>query len=175
MGFSRWEYWRGLPGMPPGEFPHIGIEPASLVSVVAPGKPNLVHTNISQIIISFPHTISSCNRISLSRQDDQMESPHSPYPHSLPTSEWSQRHLHWCFRWIFGFIFTCYYQKIQTHKSRKDSILNIHEIFTKLWKTLILGYLLHLFAVWIENAKQMTKLYFPQNFYILFEKGNFLS
>ena len=30
MGFSRQEYWSGLPCPPPGDLPHPGIEPASL-------------------------------------------------------------------------------------------------------------------------------------------------
>ena len=29
MGFSREEYWSGLPGPPPGDFPDPGIEPGS--------------------------------------------------------------------------------------------------------------------------------------------------
>ena len=32
MGFSRQEYWSGLPGPPPGDLPHPGIKPASLAS-----------------------------------------------------------------------------------------------------------------------------------------------
>ena len=30
MGFSRQEYWSGLPFPPPGDFPHPGTEPTSL-------------------------------------------------------------------------------------------------------------------------------------------------
>ena len=51
MGFSRHEYWRGLPCPPPGDLPNPGIEPASLISPVlaggffipltSPGKPSL--------------------------------------------------------------------------------------------------------------------------------------
>ena len=32
VGFSRQEHWSGLPCPPPGDLPHPGIEPASLVS-----------------------------------------------------------------------------------------------------------------------------------------------
>ena len=32
MGFSRQEYWSGLPCPPPGDFPDLGIEIASLMS-----------------------------------------------------------------------------------------------------------------------------------------------
>ena len=49
MGFSRWEYWSGLPCPPPGDLPDPGIEPASLcllcwqagsLSLVPPGHEN---------------------------------------------------------------------------------------------------------------------------------------
>ena len=48
MGFSRQEYWSGLPCPPPGDLPKPGIEPGSLMSpalvadslpLVPPGKP----------------------------------------------------------------------------------------------------------------------------------------
>ena len=48
MGFSRQEYWSGLPCPPPGDLPNPGIEPASLrllhwqagsLQLVPPGKP----------------------------------------------------------------------------------------------------------------------------------------
>ena len=32
MGFSRQEYWNGLPFPPPGDLPNPGIKPASLAS-----------------------------------------------------------------------------------------------------------------------------------------------
>ena len=37
MGFSRQEYWSGLPCPPPGDLPHPGIEPTSLRSPVLAG------------------------------------------------------------------------------------------------------------------------------------------
>ena len=48
MGFSRKDYWSGLPCPPPGDLPHPGIEPTPLMSpdwqagslpLMAPGKP----------------------------------------------------------------------------------------------------------------------------------------
>ena len=33
MGFSRQEYWSGLPCLPPGDLPEPGIEPQSLMSL----------------------------------------------------------------------------------------------------------------------------------------------
>ena len=37
MGFSRQEYWSGLPFPPPGDLPDPGIEPASLASPALAG------------------------------------------------------------------------------------------------------------------------------------------
>ena len=38
MGFSRQEYWNGLPCPPPGDLPHPGIEPVSLMSPELAGR-----------------------------------------------------------------------------------------------------------------------------------------
>ena len=37
MGFSREEYWSGLPCSPPGDLPNPGIEPVSLMSAALAG------------------------------------------------------------------------------------------------------------------------------------------
>ena len=37
MGFSRQEYWSGLPGPPPGDLPDPGIEPRSPVAPALAG------------------------------------------------------------------------------------------------------------------------------------------
>ena len=37
MGFSRQEYWSGLPFPPPVDLPDLGIEPASLMSPALAG------------------------------------------------------------------------------------------------------------------------------------------
>ena len=48
MGFSRQEYWSGLPFLPPGDLPDPGIEPTSpalagrFFIAEPPGKPNSV-------------------------------------------------------------------------------------------------------------------------------------
>ena len=34
MGFSRQEYWSGLPCLPPGDLPDPGVEPVSLMTLV---------------------------------------------------------------------------------------------------------------------------------------------
>ena len=38
MGFSRQEYWSGLPCPPPGDLPDPGIKPASLMSLALAGE-----------------------------------------------------------------------------------------------------------------------------------------
>ena len=38
MGFSRQEYWRGLPCPPPGDLPNLGTEPVSLLSPESSGR-----------------------------------------------------------------------------------------------------------------------------------------
>ena len=43
MGFSRQEYWRGLPCPPPGDLPDPGIKPMSLMSPVLAGEIGRAH------------------------------------------------------------------------------------------------------------------------------------
>ena len=38
MEFSRQEYWSGVPFPTPGDLPHPGIQPASLVSLALAGR-----------------------------------------------------------------------------------------------------------------------------------------
>ena len=38
MGFSRQDYWSGLPCPPPGDLPNPGMEPASLMSPALAGE-----------------------------------------------------------------------------------------------------------------------------------------
>ena len=38
MGFSRQEYWSGLPFPPPGDLPDPGIEPATFMSPALAGR-----------------------------------------------------------------------------------------------------------------------------------------
>ena len=38
MGFSRQEYWSGLPFLPPGDLPDPGLEPTSLTSLALSGR-----------------------------------------------------------------------------------------------------------------------------------------
>ena len=67
MGFSRQEYWSGLPFPPPGHLPNPGIEPMSLMSPALAGrffttsaiweariKANVQVTHSSEIPVSWP-------------------------------------------------------------------------------------------------------------------------
>ena len=38
MGFSRQEYWSGLPCPPPGDLPNLGVETVSLMSPALGGR-----------------------------------------------------------------------------------------------------------------------------------------
>ena len=44
MGFSRQEYWSGLPCPPPGDLPNPGIKPMSLMSPALAGRYFYHHT-----------------------------------------------------------------------------------------------------------------------------------
>ena len=71
MGFSRQEYWSGLPGPPPGDLPDPGIKPTSLMSPVLAGEffptratweaPN-IFTHVLKNILKDIHYIISMTR-----------------------------------------------------------------------------------------------------------------
>ena len=50
MGFSRQEYWNGLPRPPPRDLPDPGIEPESLMSP-APKKVHLVKVMVFTVVM----------------------------------------------------------------------------------------------------------------------------
>ena len=88
MGFSRQEYWSGLPFPTPGDLPDPGIEPASPVSptlaggfftTVPPGKPclNLLNLNILMYFISrcLSGKESACNAGDVSSGPGSRRSP----------------------------------------------------------------------------------------------------
>ena len=56
MGFSRQEYWRGLPCPSPGDLPNPGIEPRSLALQAEAFYP-LSHHAVAEF--PFLHTLSS--------------------------------------------------------------------------------------------------------------------
>ena len=71
MGFSRQEYWSGLPFSPPGDLPDPGIKPASsafpaltggFFTTVPPGKPVIV-LNAAELYILIGWTIWDVNDI----------------------------------------------------------------------------------------------------------------
>ena len=66
MGFSRQEYWSGLPCPSPGDLPDPGIEPASLnlLSCLTPSttwealsSPTFVQNGISEGALPFPISV----------------------------------------------------------------------------------------------------------------------
>ena len=57
MGFSRQEYWSGLPPPPPGDLLHPGVSPASLISLALAGRA-LLHLFQSGFFISFSSVIA---------------------------------------------------------------------------------------------------------------------
>ena len=65
MGFSRQEYWSGLPCPSPRDLPDPGIEPASSLlaggffSTEPPGKPNVNYTNCTHTRVQA-YLILSC-------------------------------------------------------------------------------------------------------------------
>ena len=53
MGFSRQEYWSGLPCPPPGDLPDPGIEPAPLISPALAGR--FFTTSATREACAFPN------------------------------------------------------------------------------------------------------------------------
>ena len=66
MGFSRQQYWSGLPFPPPGDLPDPGIEPGSpaleadALTSEPPGKPRLFKYDLNQI--PYDYTVEVRNR-----------------------------------------------------------------------------------------------------------------
>ena len=54
MGFSRQEYWSGLPCPPPGDLLNPGIEPMSLISPALPGR---FFTTSTSWEANYTHTV----------------------------------------------------------------------------------------------------------------------
>ena len=91
-GFSRQEYWSGMPCPPPGDLPNPGIEPTSLMSPALAGgffttsatweALELVSVQFSPVTQSCP---TLCNPMNCSM-------PGLPVHHKLP--EFTQTHVH---------------------------------------------------------------------------------
>ena len=54
MGFSRQEYWSGWPCPPPGDLPHSGIEPSSLLSPALAGRFFTTRATSDALMILLP-------------------------------------------------------------------------------------------------------------------------
>ena len=59
MGFSRQEYWSGLPCPPPGDLPDPGIEPEPLKSIALAGRFFTVNANWEAQLVQYPWKNSS--------------------------------------------------------------------------------------------------------------------
>ena len=60
MGFSRQEYWSGLPFPSPGDLPHPGIEIVSLTSLALAGES--LHIGTSSLLRSGSYSPSGTGR-----------------------------------------------------------------------------------------------------------------
>ena len=64
-GFSRWEYWSGLPCPPPGDLPHLGIKPVSpaltgvFFTTEPSGKPFCVYSKVQIHSFAYGYLITS--------------------------------------------------------------------------------------------------------------------
>ena len=72
MGFSRQEYWSGLPCPPQGDLPDPGIEPVSpalqadSLPLEPPGKPHRTHSNVYKSMLFSQFIPSSLSHMSKS-------------------------------------------------------------------------------------------------------------
>ena len=57
MGCSSQEYWSGLPCPPPGDFPHPGIEPMSLINPALAGRFFATRATWESLCISSHHSL----------------------------------------------------------------------------------------------------------------------
>ena len=85
VGFSRQEYWSGLPCAPPGDLPHPGMEPVSLTSSALAGR--IFTTSATWDAFCSAKSLQSCSILC-----DSIDSspPGSPVPGILQarTLEW---------------------------------------------------------------------------------------
>ena len=93
IGFSRQEYWDGMPFPPPGNLPDLGIESMSLISLVLAGRS--LPLEPSGKTFMYPDQISrSVMSDSLWPHESQHDRPPCPSPtsgvhsDSRPSSQW---------------------------------------------------------------------------------------
>ena len=64
VGFSRQEYWSGLPFPPPGDLPNLGIEPMSpafageFFTIEPPGKPHIIIKHLAKLTEHTPPQVN---------------------------------------------------------------------------------------------------------------------
>ena len=103
MGFSRQEYWRGLPCPSPGHLPHPGIEPTlscllhwqvGSLPLVPPGKPSSISLcNINFLMVQRVKNLTAVQEtqiLSLGQEDplEQGMATHSSIlPWEIPWTE----------------------------------------------------------------------------------------
>ena len=77
MGFSRQEYWSGLPFPPLEELPHPGIEPTSLTSPALAGRFLITAPPAKPIIeLTFP-TNNVCSHLDIKSKNKKHKKPSS--------------------------------------------------------------------------------------------------
>ena len=96
LGFSRQEYWRGLPFPPPGDLPDPGIKPTSLVSPALAGGFFATSTTWKALPLLSSHSRVSpsihCSRPALLR--DLSGLPCTPNPQGDPAGEGRRSNFH---------------------------------------------------------------------------------
>ena len=89
LGFSRQEYWSGLPCPPPGDLSHPGIKPASLISPALGG--GFFTTSATWSLLLFDFSVMSNSLWPHGLQHTRLPCP-SPPPrscsNSYPLSQW---------------------------------------------------------------------------------------
>ena len=83
MGFSRQEYWNGLPCPPPGDLPNPGIKPMSLAS---PALATRFFTTSAIREALAQEVLNSKNRVTL--EQGIQSSSHQTEPEEPTTSSW---------------------------------------------------------------------------------------
>ena len=86
MGFSRQEYWSGLPCPPPEQLPNPGIEPVSLISPVLPGR---FFTTCATWEVLLSVLVSNNNYYYLHYNDEQTDSEKGPVTFQSARLVWS--------------------------------------------------------------------------------------
>ena len=101
MGFSRQEYWSGLPFPPPGDLPDLGIEPTSFTSIYLIGRWIFNHCATWGW---GNYLLPSCLR---SLPSHRMEGTWAPNQHG-PPSTYRQEHLYWTVKKARNRLLICY-------------------------------------------------------------------